>query len=364
MSNSIKSHRELLKGYSLKFITDSESLPEEEQKSDQQKGVPTPPVQKPVPDCARIIDLIPFENLTLGSESFRSVMDHRRSRRRFLNEPLSLEELSFLLYATQGVQRIINDPRHGNPRSTLRPSPSGGARHPFETYTFVNRVTGLDPGIYRYLPLDHKLVFVYNDEHLPMRLNEGCCDQEFVGGSAVVFIWSTLPYRMEWRYLPRFSAKIIAQDSGHLCQNLYLAAESIGCGTCAIGAYVQEIMDEIIQVDGQDEFTMYVAPVGRIKPVAPIVLNESELASFTGDFAREDRTERILNISIKEEKLWLTTDDRSPMRLMPVSPDKFFLEIADDEITFTRDEKGVVLGFTVLQAGSVRVLKKIAKSDF
>jgi SagB-type dehydrogenase family enzyme len=82
--------------------------------------------------------------------------------------------------------------------------------------------------------------------------------------SAAVFIWTAVPYRTEWRY-SALSAKIIAQDSGHLCQNLYLACEAIGAGTCAIGAYDQNRMDPILGVDGEEEFTVYVAPAGKVE---------------------------------------------------------------------------------------------------
>jgi SagB-type dehydrogenase family enzyme len=68
---------------------------------------------------------------------------------------------------------------------------------------------------------------------------------------------------MEWRYLET-AHRVILLDAGHVCQNLYLACENIGAGTCAIAAYEQEAMDELLQVDGEDEFTVYLAPVGKI----------------------------------------------------------------------------------------------------
>ena len=85
-----------------------------------------------------------------------------------------------------------------------------------------------------------------------------------MGKSAVVFIWTTIPYRSEWRY--GFVAhKMIAMEAGHVCQNLYLACEAIGAGTCAIGDYRNNQMDEAIGVDGEDEFVVYLAPVGKTK---------------------------------------------------------------------------------------------------
>jgi SagB-type dehydrogenase family enzyme len=89
-------------------------------------------------------------------------------------------------------------------------------------------------------------------------------DQPFVGNSAVCFIWSSIPYRMEWRY-GLGSERVILMDVGHVCQNLYLAAESIGCGTCGVAAYEQDELDQFLGLDGKDEFVIYLAPVGKVE---------------------------------------------------------------------------------------------------
>jgi len=77
-------------------------------------------------------------------------------------------------------------------------------------------------------------------------------------------MWTTIPYRTEWRY-SFLSHKIIAQETGHICQNLYLASESIGAGACALGTYNQDAVDAILRVDGDDEFAIYVSIVGKVK---------------------------------------------------------------------------------------------------
>jgi SagB-type dehydrogenase family enzyme len=88
--------------------------------------------------------------------------------------------------------------------------------------------------------------------------------QRWVENSAVIFVWTAIPYRTEWRYAA-IAPKLIAQDSGHICQNLYLASEAIGAGTCAISAYSQPLMDAALGVDGIEEFAVYIAPVGKIE---------------------------------------------------------------------------------------------------
>lgn len=233
--------------------------------TDQRKGMPAPPPQKTYPKGARLTALVSPEDLTVGKMPLIEAIKRRRSRREFADESLTLEELSFLLWATQGVAKKENRDASAHPHIVLRTVPSGGARHPFETYLLINRVKGLQPGLYRYLPLKNKLCFLYADAELTEKVHEAC-EGQYVKGSAVTFIWTAIPYRTEWRY-SILSPKIIAQDSGHLCQNLYLACEAIGAGTCAIGAYNQEKMDRVLRVDGKEEFAIYAAPVGKQRRV-------------------------------------------------------------------------------------------------
>jgi len=224
--------------------------------SDQAKKMPVPPLEKPFDAGAKIIPLIPVEKCkSIGRISLKTAILNRQSRRKYTDVSLSLEELSFLLYSTQGVRKKTE-------KYSLRTVPSGGARHPFETYLFIWNVTGLKKGIYRYLPLEHAL---YPEQKyvsgMEKKLHEATLEQFWK--PAVYFIWTAVPYRTEWRYIDA-SAKLIALDAGHLCQNLYLACEAVKCGTCGIGAYDQKLVDKFIQVDGKDEFSVYMAPVGKV----------------------------------------------------------------------------------------------------
>jgi SagB-type dehydrogenase family enzyme len=224
---------------------------------DQRDGVPHPDIQKPHPADSKIIELIPPDQLAMGTMPVIEAIRKRQSHRSYTGDPISLGELSYLLWATQGIHRVI---RGG--QTVLKTVPSAGARHPFETYLFVNFADGLETGLYRYLAVEHRLLALEINPGLVEDVHKGTSEQ-YVHDSAVVFIWTAIPYRAEWRYGP-LAHKMIAQDSGHICQNLYLACESIGIGTCAIGAYNQKVMDDVLGVDGEDEFTVYVATVGRI----------------------------------------------------------------------------------------------------
>jgi SagB-type dehydrogenase family enzyme len=242
--------------------------------SDQRKGVTPPPLEKPIEAGAKVIPLVPAEKIALGTTplgamplgtvslgtmSLVEAIRNRESRRQFSDETLSLEELSFLLWATQGIRRI-----HPQRVWAMRNVPSGGCRHPFETYLCVRNVESVPQGLYRYAPLEHALVAVEAPgSKSKASLAEACYGQQFVDTAAVTFIWTAIPYRTEWRYGPD-SLKDILLSCGHICQNLYLACESIGAGTCAIVAYNQDLLDAFIGVDGEDEISLYVAPVGKV----------------------------------------------------------------------------------------------------
>lgn len=224
-------------------------------KTDQNRGVAPPPIEKPSPPDAVRVDLPPFGET--GKMDLLSAIGNRESRRSYNRLPLSLTELSFLLWATQGVRGKI-DPGHA-----LRTVPSAGCRHALETYLCVLNVQGLGQGVYRYLPLEHRLLFEFAEEGLGPKMVRAVLGQPYPEAAAVTFIWTAIPYRMEWRY-GIASYKVIALDAGHVCQNLYLACESIGAGTCAIAAYDQQGIDGLLRIDGEEEFAIYLAPVGKV----------------------------------------------------------------------------------------------------
>ncbi len=248
--------KELIKLYRL-FLKDSIRKVVDFSQTDQNRGVAPPPIEKPYAKEAKRIDLPQYDHFKdIGKFDLKTAIGNRESRRSYSNQALSIEELSFLLWATQGIKKKL-DPGHA-----LRTVPSAGCRHALETYLCVLNVKGLDQGIYRYLPLEHQLLFEFTEENLGGKIVQAVLGQPYPGEAAVTFIWTTIPYRMEWRY-EIAAHKVIAIDAGHVCQNLYLACEAIGAGTCAMAAYDQEGIDNLLRIDGNDEFTIYIASVGR-----------------------------------------------------------------------------------------------------
>jgi len=239
------------------FLKDSIRKMVDFSQTDQSKGLEPPPLEKPYSKGASKIELAkPGSWKGIEEANLISAIENRKSRRQYIKEALTLDEVSFLLWATQGIR---GKPHAG---SAFRTVPSAGCRHAFETYLAVFQVDGLKQGLYRYLPLTHELLWESSPPQLPEKVIRATFGQAFAGRGAVTFFWAAIPYRMEWRYGPA-AHKVIALDAGHVCQNLYLACEVIGTGTCAIAAYNQDAVDTLLGVDGEDEFVIYLAPVGK-----------------------------------------------------------------------------------------------------
>jgi len=240
------------------FLKDSVRKTVDFSRTAQSLGVPPPPIEKPYSPSAERIDLIPPDEFQrLPSVDLLFAIRNRQSRRRFIDAPLTLDELSFLLWATQGIQQQLGAGH------ALRTVPSAGARHALETYLCALNVKGLDRGFYRYLPLEHQLLVEYRDERAAQKIVLAAFKQNWMSSAATIFIWSAIPYRMEWRY-GLAAHKVILLDAGHVCQNLYLACEATNAGTCAVAAYDQELVDQLLRIDGKDEFAIYLAAVGKV----------------------------------------------------------------------------------------------------
>jgi len=211
-----------------------------------------PPLQLPYAKGQALIPMPEPE----GDAELRALIDQRRSIRRYAPDPLTMPQLSYLLWCTQGVQQVVPE------RVTRRTVPSAGSCHAFETYLLANRVDGLAPGLYRYLAMDKKLLPLEINDQVASDITTACLGQDVVRTSAATFLWVAVASRMTWRYGQR-GYRFLHIDAGHVCQNLYLAAESIGFGVCSTGAFDDTALNTRLHLDGEELFVIYLATVGK-----------------------------------------------------------------------------------------------------
>ena len=224
--------------------------------SAQSRGRPQPPLELEIYKGGELIELPAPESLSIRAVDLRQAIERRSSIRRYSRTPLTLEELSFLLWCTQGIKEVIPG------SATFRTVPSAGARHALETYLLINKVDTLPAGLYWYSALRHGLILIDNGDQLADQLVTACLGQRFVAQSGATFIWTASSYRMTWRYSER-GYRYFFLDVGHVCQNLYLAAEAIDCGVCAIAAFSDDAVNEFLRIDGEEQFSLYLATVGK-----------------------------------------------------------------------------------------------------
>ena len=228
--------------------------------SDQELKLPQPLLVKaPMAADGNIIKLTKdFSGLDMKNDTVSLIRD-RKSARVYTQEAMTLDQLSFLLWATQGVKAL-----RGKAYATLRTVPCGGARHEFETYLLVRNIEGLQNGAYHYLPMEHGLEFLGSIADMEETITRSLSGQSWAAKANVVFYWSMVPYRAEWRY-GIYAHRTALIDVGHVGQNLYHACTALGIGCCAIAAFEHEICSEIFGLDGEEEYIIYTVPVGTVR---------------------------------------------------------------------------------------------------
>lgn len=223
--------------------------------SDRQKQLPPPPAALPYDESALI--LLPEPDLLEDRQvNFLELVELRTSVRTYHDTALTLRGLSYLLWCTQGVKMALPT------GASLRNVPSAGARHALETYLYIRQVEGLAPGLYRFVALRHGLVPVDLSDAVAERIPEAFLQQKSPSECAVLFIWTAVLDRMTYAYGQR-AYRYLHLDAGHVCQNLYLAAQTMQFGACAIGHYDDAALNRMIGVDGEAQFALYAAAVGK-----------------------------------------------------------------------------------------------------
>ena len=187
-----------------------------------------------------------------GGTSLEEALFKRRSVRDYSPEPLTLEEVSQLLWAAQGVTTEMGG----------RTAPSAGALYPLEIYLIAGNVDGLSVGVYRYNPERHELAKV-KDGDTRGQLSAAVLDQSCVKEGAVSIIITAVYERTTAKYGER-GVRYVYMEAGHAAQNICLQATALDLGAVTVGAFHDDLIKEKVGLS-ENEFPLYVIPVGRKK---------------------------------------------------------------------------------------------------
>ena len=187
---------------------------------------------------------------TMGEQSVEMLFKQRRSVRSYQKSPLNLAEVGQLLWSAQGISDAQG----------LRTAPSAGALYPLKLFVVVGDVNELSPGIYQYNPKDHSLLKTANGD-LRKSLKKAALDQTCVGDAAIIFVFTAIYQRTTWKYGKR-GVRYVHMEVGHAGQNLFLQAEGLGLGTVVVGAFDDDEVREVLNLD-TDVQPLSLMPVGR-----------------------------------------------------------------------------------------------------
>lgn len=212
-----------------------------------------PPTYKTYPQAKSFQLPKPIANVV----SLYDVIRTRRSVRSFSDDPLSLEDLSYLLWSCAGIREVRGD-------HAFRTSPSAGALYPIETYVVINTVQGQGSGLYHYNVIEHTLEILRPGD-LGEEVAHAALEQDMCAFAPVVFIWTAVFPRTIWKYGQR-AYRYIYLDAGHIGAHLSLSAVSLGLGTCQIAATFDDEINAFLGVDGVQEGVVYMSVVGLPSP--------------------------------------------------------------------------------------------------
>lgn len=208
-----------------------------------------PPQYKSYPEVEKIeLPKPKYSGITV-----EEALKKRRSIRNYSTKPITKEQLSQLLFAAQGVTGKM----YG---TALRTAPSAGALYPFEVYVVVNNVQDLPRGIYHYCVLNHAIELVKAGDFRD-KVTDAGLKQEMLGDAGATFILSAIFDRVRHKYGER-GLRYVYMEAGHISQNIYLQAVSLGMGSVCAGAFLDEKVNKLIDIDGQKEAAIYLHAVG------------------------------------------------------------------------------------------------------
>jgi len=204
------------------------------------------------PDTMKETEIIKLPEPTyISSTSVEMALKERRSKRSFINEPLTLNEVSQILWAAQGITEA----------NEYRTAPSSGALYPLEVYVVAGNINNLPDGIYKYQPHKHEMALVVTGDKRSELYNFALYQPSIKNAPAVIVI-SAVYERTTKKYGER-GIRYVHMEAGHAAQNIYLQAVPLNLGTVAIGAFDDDDVKKLLKM-GDTEQPLYIMPIGKI----------------------------------------------------------------------------------------------------
>lgn len=206
---------------------------------------------------------IPLPEATdFSSKSFESTLRERRSVREFNSKPISLAELSSILFSGDGIVSEFQDVDESV--WSLRTAPSGGGLYPIDMYCISFDVETLEKGLYFYNAHKHTLERIKNEDYRNDLVDATHLSSVFETASCCIVL-KCIMNRMNFKYGER-AYRFALLEAGHIAQNLILGATSLGLASLPVGGFIDDRVNSILKIDGCEEFAIYLIAIGQDGP--------------------------------------------------------------------------------------------------
>ena len=183
--------------------------------------------------------------------SIEEALLKRRSTREYSGDPLTLDEISQILWSAQGIT-------HEN---RLRTAPSAGGLYPLELYVVVGDVEGLEAGIYHYMPIENNLLKTVDGDRRS-DIADAALGQDWVEKAAINIVITAIYERTTGKYDDR-GIRYVHIEVGHAAQNICLQATALNLGVVTVGAFNDEKVVQILHLNPEEK-PLYIIPIGKI----------------------------------------------------------------------------------------------------
>lgn len=220
--------------------------------------IPEPLHELPLREGQEKIKLPGVKKFNVPDIPIRKAIENWEPAGHFSRSTITLQELSYLLWCTQGFRKIVAE------TIQLRNVPSSGSRYPLETYFVASDVEGLRTGLYRFLPESHSIVAERIDSGLILEMSTASLNFRIMTRAAVTFLWVAVPYRSVWALGNRGYRSCLI-EAGHTCQNLILGAAGIGYQVFSTDMFHDELIMKLAGLDPETQWPVYLAAVGKVE---------------------------------------------------------------------------------------------------
>ena len=220
--------------------------------------VPEPPFELPVKKGAVVTKLPNPKRIKVPDTKVQDIVDRWEPVGFFSRTSMTLKELSFLLWSTQGFRKIVSE------HIMLRNVPSSGSRYPIDTYFVAGEVEDLPTGLYRYLPRTHSIVLEREGSDVPFEMATASMNFKVVTRAAVTFLWVAVPYRSTWALGNRGYRSVLI-EAGHICQALITAAACYGFEVAPVDLFHDDLIMKLADLDPETQWPVYLAGVGKVE---------------------------------------------------------------------------------------------------